>query len=391
LKRSEIENTDNQMMNKFLNYFIVTIFGFILILPLVNDHLHLFQFERKSENRKFNDSLSISVKTLDKFPKDCENYLSDNFSFRTPLIAFSKELKFRYFKVSPDKDEIIIGKKKRYFIANDHLKIYEGDITFDKGWLDTLETEWTRRKHYLDSLGIPVRFVIAPIAQEIYPEELPNNILKRKGDDPITLIANRLNKRYPHLVFNPIPILLANKRKEKLYYELDHHWTENGGFLVAKKLLQEIKRDNYPNLDLTLLNQFTWKKNIRTIGHFVNVLASEDLEETILLIDKSPPGLEELPTLPLIFHNEGVSIKDQQVHFRSKNCKNKLRVLVIRDSFGEALIPAISACFSESLFIFDSWRYHLNESIIESYQPDLIIYITYEQMLKHYTNPYYWE
>jgi alginate O-acetyltransferase complex protein AlgJ len=378
-------------MNQILNYIIVVVFGFILIAPIVNDNFHIFQFERKSENRKFNDSLSISINKLDNFPKDFEGYLSDNFAFRTPLIAFSKETKFRYFKVSPDKNKIIIGKKNRYFIANDHLRIYEGEIPFDKGWLDTLETEWTRRKHYLDSLGIPVRFVIAPIAHEIYPEELPNNILKRKGDDPITLSAKRLNKRYPHLVFNPIPVLLANKAKGKLYYELDNHWTENGGFLVAKTLLQEIKRDNYPNLDLSLLNKFTWEKTNRNIGHFVNVLAVEDLQESILLVDKYPPGVEELPVLSLDFHKEGVSVKDQQAHFRSKNCKNKLRVLVIRDSFGEALMPAIAACFGESLFIFDSWKYQLNKSIIENYKPDLVIFVTYEEKLKTYSNPSSWE
>lgn len=295
-------------MNQLLNYLMVVAFGFILILPVFNDNLHIFQFERKEENRKFNDSLSISVNKLDKFPKDFENYLSDNFSFRTPLIAFSKEMKFRYFKVSPDKKRIIIGTKKRYFIADEHLRIYEGETKFDKGWLDTIEGEWIRRKHYLDSLGIPVRFLIAPIAHEIYPEELPYHVLKRKGDDPITLTTRRLNKRFPHLVFNPIPILLANKAKEKLYYELDNHWTENGGFLVAKSLLQEIKRNHYPNLDLSPLNEFTWKKDIRNFGHFVNVLATENLQETILLIDKYPPGIEELPVLQLNFHKEGVSV-----------------------------------------------------------------------------------
>nr|WP_294859461.1 hypothetical protein [uncultured Fluviicola sp.] len=378
-------------MNQLLNYIVVVIFGVILILPVVNDNLHIFQFERKTENRKFSDSLSISINKLDNFPKDFENYLSDNFAFRTPLITLSKEMKFRYFKISPDKNEIIIGKKNRCFIANDHLRIYEGDITFDKGWLDTIETEWTRRKNYLDSLGIPVHLIIAPIAHEIYPEELPSNILKRKGDDPITLVTKRLNKRYPHLVFNPIPILLANKAKEKLYYELDNHWTENGGFLVSRSLLQEIKRNDYPNLDLSPLDDFKWKKTNRDFGHFVNVLAVEDLHESILLIDKYPRGVEELPVLPLNFHKEGVSVADQQAHFRNKNCKNKLRVLVIRDSFGGALMPAFKACFGESLFIFDSWKYQLNKSIIENYKPDLIIFVTYEEKLKTYSNPSSWE
>lgn len=378
-------------MQKFLNYFIVFTFGLVLCAPILNDSFKFVSFKRKDENRKFHDSLSISIHHLDDFPKNFEDFLSDNFSFRTPLIAYSKDFKTNVLHISPDKNEILIGNNGRYFIANEHQAIYEGVIPFGKGWLDTLENEWTKRKHYLDSLGIPVRILLAPMAHEIYPEELPINIIKRKGDDPITLATNRLNKRFPNLVFNPISLILANKNKKKMYYNLDNHWTENGGFLVATKLLEEIKRNLYPDLDLSPLKQFTWKKDIRKFGHFVNVLASDNLSENILLIDKSPKNIETLPQLPLDFIKTGVSEYDQQAHYRVKGCKNKLRVLVIRDSFGGALMPPLSACFSETVILFDSWTYRLNKSVIESYKPDLIIYITYEQKLRSYTNPANWE
>lgn len=377
-------------MNKLPNYILILFFGLILFAPLLNNSFHFFAFERKDENRKFHDSLSISINRLDAFPKDFEDYLGDNFSFRSPLIAFSKDFKLNYLHVSPDKGQILIGNKTRYFIASDHQKIYEGDISFTKEWLDTLEGEWARRKKYFDSLGISVRVLLAPIAHEIYPEELPFNIIKRKGKDPITLVTNRLNKRFPNLVFNPVPLIKANKFKQKMYYELDNHWTENGGFLVVKSLLTEIKRDLYPDLDLSPLNQFTWKKNVRKFGHFINVLANDQLSENILLIDKSPGNIEELEKLPLEFKNWGVSEHEQQLHYRVKGCKNKLRVLVIRDSFGSALIAPISACFSESVFIFDSWSYCLNKQVIESYKPDLVIYVTYEEKLKAYTDPINW-
>jgi hypothetical protein len=172
-----------------------------------------------------------------------------------------------------------------------------------------------------------------------------------------------------------------------MYYELDNHWTENGGFLVARSLLKEIKKNLYPDLDLSPLNQFTWKKDVRGFGHFVHVLASDKLSENILLIDKSPANIEIIDKLPLEFEKNGVSENDQQVHYRVKGCKNKLRVLVIRDSFGGALMPPISACFSETVIIFDSWTYRLNKSVIERYKPDLVIYITYEQKLRAYTDP----
>lgn len=377
-------------MNKLPNYLLIALFGLLLWGPLLNDNFHFFQFERKNENRKFHDSLAISANCLDCFPKDFESYLSDNFSFRSPLIAFSKDLKLNYFHVSPDKNQLIIGTGKRYFIADYHRKIYEGDISYGKGWLDTLEGEWARRKKYFDSLGISVRVVLAPIAHEIYPEELPFNIIKRKGKDPITLSADRLNKHFPNLVFNPIPVIMTNKSRQKMYYELDNHWTENCGFLVAKSLLQEIKRDLYPDLDLSPLNKFTWKKTVRGYGHFTNVLANDQLSEDLLLIDKSPANIEIIENLPLEFEKYGVGEQDQQTHYRVKGCKNKLRVLVIRDSFGGALMPAISACFSETVFIFDSWTYRLNKQVIESYKPDLVIYITYEEKLKAYTDPANW-
>lgn len=377
-------------MNKLPNILLIILFGFILCAPLLNDSFHFFQFERKDENRKFHDSLAISWNYLDSFPKDFENYISDNFSFRSPLITFSKDLKLNTFHISPDKHEILIGNKNRFFIANYHQKIYEGDIPFSQSWLDTLEGEWIRRKKYFDSLGISVRVVLAPIAHEIYPEELPFNVIKRKGKDPITLSADRLNKRFPHLVFNPIPLITANKSRQKMYYELDNHWTENCGFLVAKSLLEEIKRDLYPHLDLSPLSQFTWKEVERDFGHFTNVLATDKLSENILLIEKSPANMEVIENLPLEFEKYGVGEQDQQTHFRVKGCKNKLRVLVIRDSFGGALIPPIATCFSETVFIFDSWRYRLNKSVIESYKPDLVIYITYEEKLKAYTDPANW-
>lgn len=377
-------------MNKLPNYILTLLFGLILCAPVLNDSFHFFKFERKDENRKFHDSLSVSINHLDNFPKDFEDYLSDNFSFRSPLITFSKDLKLNYFHISPDKEQILIGTKNRYFIADDHQKIYEGDIQYGKGWLDTLEGEWIRRKAYFDSLGISVRIVLAPIAHEIYPEELPFNIIKRTGKDPITLSTNRLNKRFPNLVFNPIPLITANKSRQKMYYELDNHWTENGGFLVAQSLLEEIKRTLYPQLDLSPLKQFTWKTEIRNFGHFTNVLATDQLSETILLIDKSPANIEVLENLPLEFERKGVGEHEQQLHYRVKGCKNKLRVLVIRDSFGGALVAPISACFSESVFIFDSWTYRLNKQVIESYKPDLVIYVTYEEKLKAYTDPANW-
>ena len=60
------------------------------------------------------------------------------------------------------------------------------------------------------------------------------------------------------------------------------------------------------------------------------------------------------------------------------------RILFIRDSFGDLLIPFLKEPFSESVFIFDGWNYGLNKKIIETVKPDIVIFLGLETHLEHY-------
>src|SRR3990167_2229106 len=117
-------------MRRFNRVYLLGLFALVICLPLINDSFKFMQFERADENRKFRDSLTFDINHLDSFPKNSEAYLADNFSFRTPLIQWSKQIKFRVFRVSPNPDQLIIGRNGRYFIADDEKRIYEGDLNF---------------------------------------------------------------------------------------------------------------------------------------------------------------------------------------------------------------------------------------------------------------------
>ena len=106
-------------MRRFNRVYLLGLFALAICLPFLNDTFKFIHFERADENRKFHDSLTFDIRHLDDFPEASEEYLADNFSFRTPLIQWSKQLKFRVFKVSPNPDKLIIGPNGRYFIADD--------------------------------------------------------------------------------------------------------------------------------------------------------------------------------------------------------------------------------------------------------------------------------
>ena len=53
------------------------------------------------------------------------------------------------------------------------------------------------------------------------------------------------------------------------------------------------------------------------------------------------------------------------------------------DSFGSYFIPFLSENFSHSTYLFDSWRYGLNDSIINIEKQDIVIYEIFESNLKN--------
>jgi hypothetical protein len=335
--------------------------------------------------------LQFNISKLDQFPKDAELYVNDNFAFRSPLIKQLKTFKYHFFVTTSRSKDLIIGKNKRFFIGGMEREIYEGDIQYDEEKLDYFEKEWLKRKHYFDSLGIAYYLIPCPTALEIYPEDLPAKIKKNVPLSTIEQLKRKLKSRLPNLLLDPTSTILSGKKSGNMYFMLDNHWTSKGGFLTAKMVLNKIRSDKFPQLDLAFLNHAKWYKTDRDFGHFVNILGIDGLKESTEELDHFQSHAIEIKDLALNFTKEGVSEEDQQRYFRNPKATNKLKVLVIRDSFGNALYPIFKEAFYETLVIFDSWNYRLNKEIVQSYKPDIVIYVTYQPNLFDYIDPNNWE
>ena len=65
-------------------------------------------------------------------------------------------------------------------------------------------------------------------------------------------------------------------------------------------------------------------------------------------------------------------------HYYKTDKYNAPRALIIRDSFTNHLIPFLSRSFKESFYIWDGWKYRLNQPILNNEQPDVLIEIIIE-------------
>ena len=372
-------------MRKVIKYQLIVLFFGILFLPLINDGLNFIHFERKDENRRFRDSLSIDISHLDDFPQEAEDYINDNFSFREPLLMAFPIIKFYGFNTSPKPEKTIIGKGGWMFMAENEVDCYSGKLDFTKAQLDLLNETWKKRVAYFESKGIKCYWLIAPIKHSVYSSKLPFNILKSKNMTRVEQVKGAIENDIPDLIIDPSEELRRKSDEEKVFYKMDNHWNFRGGRIAYEMLIQKIKADF---TEISKNSNFGWKDTLLKRGIHYNVMGLDNLSE--------------VDYIPLIYNKKADEVEkfgfdwphgfayywEYERHFKNPSAGNNLKVLVIRDSFGEQMMPFIVENFGESLFIFDAWQYKLNEKIIESYKPDIVVYITVENLIESLLKEY---
>jgi hypothetical protein len=366
-----------------MKYIFSVLFMSVLFLPILNSLTTIFGFDRTKENRTFNDSLNIDIRNLDRFPKDCENYLNDNFEFRKPLISAYHEVILNLFQVSPHPESVEIGNNGRYFMTQAEQAIYSGKLNFSDDELTKFEREWQRRKEYLDKKGIAYYWVICPFSQNVYGDQMPLKMQATKAPRRTNVLKKRILINFPNLIIDPVPELLkARKNGEKVFYKNDNHWNLKAGEVVAKQIIKIINA-RFPEKDIRFPNNYYWKKSIKKGGIYEGLLGLDELREK----DEQPVFRNEqaekvqnygFPVTPNFPYPELYEMR-----FIHKFKKDKLKVLIIRDSFAEQLLPFLKESFGETVFIFDNWKYKLNEEIIEQFNPDIVLFIGLETHIQN--------
>ena len=344
----------------------------ILLIPTINQWFEIWVVEELDENKAKVKYVEINVERLDNFPQEYEAYYNEHFSFKPFAIEIMSFFKEQMFDVSindgahlGDDNFVFDGKGSRFTIRKEH---------FDFTQKIQLELEWERRLEYLRKKNIPCFWFIIPNKSDLYFEKLPWNLKRRKRTPSIGQQFGSTNNH----VISLYDALFQGKNKGKVYYKTDTHWSVLGAELGYIKIIETLQKNGY---DVQPFNkgeiQFYAKE-----GNLRKNIPSSKFKEELEIWSPDKSYYEELPKfgfdIPEVFPYKSA----YEVHFQSKwSGKSDLKVLIIRDSFTNFILHRLAVNFKESLFIWDNWQYELNEEIIEKYKPDLILYITIDNLI----------
>jgi len=245
--------------------------------------------------------------------------------------------------------------------TNDSQLQWTGQRRYGPGVLDKWRSEIATRIELLGSLcPAPYLFVVAPNKESVHPEFLPENLApseRRPIHDFIDAVSDLTR------VFWPVDELRAWSLLLDVYPKVDTHWTDFGGFCIARALAARLPGLSVPSLaDCNLRVQ-------RRTGDLGSKLAPPRQGAWSIAEPKSA-------TSRVVFDN-GLS-NNGRIIISEKPGPTRTRGLVFGDSFFYAILPFLREAVDRLVFIH---AYSVDLEIVAHERPDFVLSETVERFL----------
>lgn len=231
-----------------------------------------------------------------------------------------------------------------------------------------LERKIGETEEMMESLGdMEKYFLLAPNANEILEEKLPKYAPNDSQVDYIKNIEKLLSKD-----INLVDITdnLKGEKDGYIYYKTDHHWTSKGAFIAYEKLMEEmgiesLSEDEFNIEEITdeFYGSLYSKSGFRNIDpdKMELYIPKIDIEYTVEYIQEERQERS-------IYNRERLEEKDKYKVFLdgnhplieiNTNIENEKKILIIKDSYANSIIPFLINHFKE-IHIIDQ-RYYTGE------------------------------
>lgn len=345
-------------MSKKYCIFISALFcAFIGLFLVANAATPSREFS-EMENRNLEQMPKLSVDSLlsGQFMKDFETYTTDQFVGRDGWIALKSTT------------ERLLGKKENnnvYFCDQDTL------ITrFDQPDAAKVTENLNYVSTFAENAGIPVTFSLIPTQACIWADRLPDGAPNASQ----TGLLDQAKAAVPGATWADLYTPLWAHKDEDVFYRTDHHWTSLGAYYGYTGLAEALGFTPVP-LD-------TYTETIRSTEFYGTVFSSSGVRwvspdtittyvpDTGITVTSYTYDSNGNPVeVPRALYDESyLSVKDKYSMFlggqqslgvvKTPNA-DKPKLLIIRDSYTDSLVPFLTPHFSE-IHLIDLRYYKLS-------------------------------
>lgn len=335
----------NKMKEK-VSYEQAMSYGFIAVLSIV----FFFSFHSSKsfsevENRNLQTLPDVNYQKIkDKqFQQQFQDYRNDQFIMRDSWISIKTKM------------DLMMGKKEF-----NNVYLGESDQLFEK-FMPSQENKEIQEllNAFVAEQKQKISLMLVPNPIEILKEKLPYGVVTKSQSEYLLELKNGLDEKMQWIdMMEP----MLEHKDEYIYYRSDHHWTTLGAYYGFEQ---------FANAKKININADDWKSSLLS-NSFYGTLASKSgynsktadevyaylpTQDTLSYVVKY---IEEQKKSSSVYQSENLYKNDQYSVFLNGNhplieidttSKYDKRLLIIKDSYANAMIPFILPYYSKIVIV----------------------------------------
>lgn len=382
----------NKLISKiFATCFLVTVAGaFLLTVPFFEEQESDVV---KTENRtvtRYVPLKSFRNSEIKAYFKNLDAFIGDRLLLRGQIVSFMNGILgdpelFTSFESL--KGNGVIGEDGFLFLGNSYSKVLDRHFSknFDEnpGNFKKLSARLKQFKQQAEEAGSKFSILIAPDKHGIYCEKFPVFMMQKPCSlaDEFTAKLVQGLKKENFDVFYPY-VALRKHADIPLYYKTDSHWNLQGAALAFDAFVDHLKGSG--KLSAAFIKacpEYTQSKVTKTmdLGAIVGVNADFAVDDVDYALNDHTQVLWSQKGSP--FSNTEImqafaqgQNADWYGEMRNPQALNKVKILVICDSFTTALSRIINLNCSQVFYISRHSDDDFCLGKIADFKPDLVIY-----------------
>ena len=269
-----------------------------------------------------------------------EDMLGDHAAFRNQFMTLNAAFNYRLFG-TVQSSEVLLGREEWLFYKNvsdsRSLDDYQGLNPYSPAQLDQIAADLSALQQLLAQRGVQLVLLVAPIKEGVYSDYMPAGV-PQVGATKAQLLVQHLQENTSVPVVFPQAELREAAGQVQVYYKQDTHWNGAGALVACRALQAALGQDVSAFDGVRFVPGGAPKRDLADISATYTVLKPDSEVEV--------QGFLEQNTL------QGPVAEDEMGYRMSAACPQAQGSLVmLRDSFGEGMIPYLSKCYESSLYL----------------------------------------